>query len=80
VVIEDHDDSVSANWTAVMEKRGFPVVRIQYGTLWRMAWSGDTPRPKVEEMAMAVSVSRSREQGLLGNPVSQRITLLQKGT
>ncbi len=78
IVITDHDNSVSGNWTAVLEKRGFPVSSVAYGTLWRMAWPGGTVPARAEEMALSISVSTSRESGLLGNPVSQRITL-QRG-
>ena len=79
VVISDHDDSLSANWTAVMEKRDFPVDSVDFGTLWRMAWPAGTDAASAEEMALSISTSTSRERGLLGNPVSQRITILQRG-
>jgi hypothetical protein len=78
VVITDHDNSVSENWTAVMEKRGFPVAGVAYGTLWRLAWPSGTAHARAEEMALSISTSTSRESGLLGNPISQLISL-QRG-
>jgi len=78
IVISDHDNSKSENWTSVMVKRGFPVEKVRFETLWRLAWSSGTPQDRAEAMAMAVSVSTTRNSGLLGNPVSQSITL-QRG-
>jgi hypothetical protein len=79
VVVSDHDDSLSANWTAVMLRRGFPVTGVAWSTLWRMAWPSGTGFSDAGRMALAVSTSVSREKGLLGNPVSQGIALLKKG-
>jgi len=78
IVISDHDNSISENWTSVMVKRGFPVEKVRFETLWRLAWPSGTPPLRAEAMAMAVSESTTRNSGLLGNPVSQSITL-QRG-
>ena len=79
VMISDHDSSTSENWTSVMGKRGFPVESVRFETLWRLAWPAGTSLSEAREMALAVSTSRSRESGLLGNPVFQRITLQAAG-
>lgn len=69
VLVRDHSDSRSMNWSSLLSRRGFPVESVRWGVLWRF---GFAPGPgDIESLAMGASLSESRESGLLANPVSQ---------
>ncbi len=69
VVVRDHHDSRSLNWSQLLPRRGFPVQSVRWGVLWRF---GFPPGSRdIETLAMRASVSGSRGSGLLSNPVSQ---------
>jgi hypothetical protein len=69
VLVRDHLDSRSRNWTALLARRGFPVEEARWGVLWRFGYSPGTG--DVQAMAMRATLSETRDSGLLANPVSQ---------
>lgn len=74
VVVRDHVDSVSENWTELLKRRGFPVVSLRYGVLWRFGYLKNTDEALALKMALDLSVSNTREGGLFSNPVSQEVS------
>ena len=74
VVVRDHVDSISENWTELLKRRGFPVVSLRYGVLWRFGYLKDTDEALAMKMALDLSVSKTREGGLFSNPVSQEVS------
>lgn len=73
IVVRDHTDSVSKNWTALLKRRKFPVDSLRYGVLWRFGYLKDTDEALVKKMALDLSVSNTRAGGLFSNPVSQEV-------
>ncbi len=73
IVVRDHADSVSKNWTSLLKRRGFPVDSLRYSVLWRLGYLKDTDEALVKKMALDLSVSNTRAGGLLSNPVSQEV-------
>ncbi len=69
VLVRDHADSRSMNWSMLLARRGFPVERVHWGVLWRFGYSAGTD--DIEKLALKASLSESRDSGLLANPVSQ---------
>ncbi len=69
VLVRDHADSRSMNWSTLLPRRGFPVERVRWGVLWRFGFGTDAG--SIGELAMRASLSESRDSGLLANPVSQ---------
>jgi len=69
VLVRDHSDSRSMNWSMLLARRGFPVERVRWGVLWRFGFEAGTG--EIGALAMKASVSGSRDSGLLANPVSQ---------
>ncbi|MEA3265463.1 MAG: hypothetical protein U9P42_00775 [Candidatus Fermentibacteria bacterium] len=73
VVVRDHTDSVSRNWTDLLKRRGFQVDSLSYSVLWRFGYLKDTDEALAGKMALDLSVSNTREGGLFSNPVSQEV-------
>lgn len=69
VLVRDHRDSRSDNWSVVLARRGFPVEKVRWGVLWRFGFAEGTQDPV--GLAMKAALSETRELGLLANPVSQ---------
>lgn len=69
VLVRDHSDSRSINWSMLLPRRGFPVERVRWGVLWRFGFGADSG--DIGALAMKASLSESRDSGLLANPVSQ---------
>jgi hypothetical protein len=69
VLVRDHSDSRSMNWSRLLPRRGFPVSSVRWGVLWRFGF-GAGPGD-IDALAMKASLSESRDSGLLANPVSQ---------
>lgn len=76
VVVRDHDDSVSANWTSILSKSSFPILSAKYAVLWRIGFIISENEGEIEKRAMMLSRTLFRCKGLLCNPVSQNIELL----
>ncbi len=74
VVVRDHKDSASANWTELVRRRGFAVTSVKCGVLWRFGYLKDTDDALVKKMALDLSVSKTRAGGLLSNPVFQEVS------
>lgn len=74
IVVRDHVDSVSRNWTELLKRRGFPVESLSYGVLWRFGYLKDTDDALTKKMALDLSVSHTRAGGLFSNPVSQEVS------
>ncbi len=73
IVVRDHTDSVSKNWTDLLKRRGFPVDSLRFSVLWRFGYLKDTDEALARKMALDLSVSNTREGGLFSNPVSQEV-------
>jgi hypothetical protein len=69
VLVRDHSDSRSMNWSRLLPRRGFPVASVKWGVLWRFGFGADSG--DIGALAMKASLSESRDSGLLANPVSQ---------
>ena len=80
LVVKDHDDSRSENWSRILRASRFGVRRVQCGVLWRLGYPPGTAREVAEENAMAVALTRSRRVGLLANPVSQEAKLYDEAS
>jgi len=74
IVIRDYEDSVSGNWTDLLERRGFPVDSVRWGVLWRLGYLKNTDEALARKMALDLAVSRTRTGGLFSNPVSQEVS------
>jgi len=75
IVVRDHQNSESNNWTELLNRRGFPVKSVRLGALWRFGYLTDSDEALIQKMAMDLSVSRTRTGGLLSNPVSQEVSI-----
>ncbi len=74
IVIRDYEDSVSANWTDLLKRRGFPVESVRWGVLWRLGYLKNTDEALARKMALDLAVSHTRTGGLFSNPVSQEVS------
>lgn len=75
-VVRDHDDSVSANWTSILSKSSFPILGVKYAVLWRIGFIMYGSEDELVKRAMMLSRTSFRGKGLLCNPVSQNLELL----
>lgn len=76
VLVSDRVDSVSENWTSILERSHPGIGPVRYSVLWRLGYADTTPFDEARAKAMAVSLTTHRQSGLLANPVSQEISLL----
>ncbi|MCD6589558.1 MAG: hypothetical protein J7K88_13515 [Candidatus Fermentibacteraceae bacterium] len=74
IVVRDFEDSVSGNWTDLLERRGFPVNSVRWGVLWRLGYLKNTDEALARKMALDLAVSQTRTSGLFSNPVSQEVS------
>lgn len=74
IIVRDHVDSISENWTDLLKRRGFAVESLRYGVLWRLGYLKDTDEALTKKMALDLSVSDTRASGLFSNPVSQEVS------
>ncbi len=75
VRVHNLDDTLSEVWLSLLSEAGYPVLGLDVSVLWLTGYPFETPRGEALEMAGAVSVTRSRSEGLLGNRVSQRVSV-----
>jgi hypothetical protein len=73
--VHNLDDTASEGWLSLLAAAGHPVLDLDVSVLWLAGYPRSTPRGTALEMAGELAVTRSRASGLLGNPVSQRITV-----
>lgn len=73
VIVSQMQDSQGDNWSAILQRRGFPVGGVSTGVLWMFGYLKDLDESLVKKMAMDLSVSGSRSGGLLSNPVFQEV-------
>ena len=74
IVVRDHDDSESTNWTRILATSRFPVDGVRIGVLWLLAYPGEGAAvSRLERMALGTALTTSRLRGLLANPVSQSV-------
>jgi len=76
VLVTDKIDSVSENWTAILRRNGYEVESVCWSVLWRFGFASDISESIARKKALELTVSTSRDHGLLANPVSQKIDLL----
>ena len=74
VVVKDSENSTSANWTALVKRRGFAVEAVNSSVLWRFGYLEGTDEALMKKMALDLSVSNTRTGGLLSNPVFQEVS------
>jgi hypothetical protein len=77
VVVTDREDSISENWTSILVRKGFPFEQVAHSVLWRLGYPTGTQDAEVSRRSLAVSVTSSREGGLLANPVSQSVSVTE---
>lgn len=75
VRVHNLDDTVSEGWFSLLSGAGYPVAGLDVSVLWLLGYPPHTTPESAVDMAGAVAVTRSRREGLLGNPVSQRVTV-----
>lgn len=73
LLISDTQDSVGANWTDILRRRGFPVESVHRRILWMFGYLMELDDSLVDRMAMDLAVSSNRTGGLLSNPVFQEV-------
>ena len=73
--VHNLDDSVSEGWLGLLKRAGYSVSSLDVSVLWLLGYAEEVGRERAGKMARRVSVTRSRREGLLGNPVSQRVTV-----
>lgn len=73
LLVTDLADSIGANWTDILKRRGFPVNTVHRGTLWMFGYLKDLDDSLVRKMAMELAVSGNRTGGLLSNPIFQEV-------
>ena len=76
VLVTDIIDSVSENWTSILNKSSHDVEAVRWSVLWRFGFSSGTSEEDAGKRVLDLTVSSRRDQGLLANPVSQKIELL----
>lgn len=77
VLVSDRVDSVSENWTRILRRMDPGIERVRYSVLWLLGFSRDIHDGLACERAMSLAVTTHRDSGLLANPVSQEIELLE---
>ena len=75
VRVHNLDDTVSEGWLSLLAGAGYPVAGLDVSVLWLLGYPSDISPEAALDKAGAVAVTRSRREGLLGNPVSQRVTV-----
>ena len=78
VLVTDRVDSISENWSSIMRRRGFHVAGVVYSVLWRFVYGPEVTFEEAGLSAMTLTRSSRRDSGLLANPVSQEIRLLDR--
>ncbi len=78
VLVTDKVDSISENWTDILRRNRYEVEKVMYSVLWRLGYPSGTSLTEARERTLALTVTSYRDQGLLANPVSQNINLLDQ--
>ncbi len=76
VLVTDKVDSISENWTDILRRNNFEAERVMYSVLWRLGFPSGTSMTDARERTLALTVTSHRDHGLLANPISQNITIL----
>lgn len=76
VLVTDKVDSISENWTDLLRRNKYEVERVVYSVLWRLGFPSGTSVTEARERTLALTVTSYRDHGLLANPISQNINLL----
>ncbi len=76
VLVTDKVDSISENWTEILRRNKYEVERVMYSVLWRLGFPSGTSIADARERTLALTVTSHRDHGLLANPISQNISLL----
>ena len=76
VLVTDKVDSISENWTDILRCSNYKTERVLYSVLWRLGYPSSISMADARERTLALTVTSHRDHGLLANPVSQNITLL----
>lgn len=75
VRVHNRDDAASESWLSLLSGAGFAVEDLGVSVLWLLGYSKVTGPKEAQRLADEAAVTRTRTRGLLGNPVSQRITV-----
>ncbi len=75
VLVTDIIDSVSENWTAILRRNSCEVEGVLCSVLWRFGFAPGISFDNARNRVLDLTVSTSRDHGLLANPVSQKIDL-----
>ncbi len=75
VFISDRIDGSAESWLDILQCSGFEIDNVFRGVLWRLGFPEGTPVETAAKNARAISVTTDRKHGLLGNPISQEISI-----
>jgi hypothetical protein len=78
VLVTDKVDSISENWTDILIRNKYEVEKVMYSVLWRLGYASGTSMAEARERTLALTVTSYRDHGLLANPISQNINLLDQ--
>ena len=73
VLVTDKVDSVSENWTAILHRNRSEIERVRCSVLWRFGFPSGISFENARKKVLELTVSTHRDNGLLANPVSQKI-------
>ena len=78
VLVTDKVDSISENWTDILRRNKHEIEKVMYSVLWRLGYPSGTSMVEARERTLALTITSYRDHGLLANPVSQNINLLDQ--
>ncbi|MCK4671195.1 MAG: hypothetical protein KAT47_01545 [Candidatus Aegiribacteria sp.] len=78
VLVTDKVDSISENWTDILRRNKYEVEKVMYSVLWRLGYPSGTSMAEARERTLALTITSYRDHGLLANPISQNIHLLDQ--
>lgn len=76
VLVTDKVDSISENWTGILQRNEYKVEGVVYSVLWRLGFPSGTSMPEAHGRTLALTIASRRDRGLLANPISQNIDFL----
>ncbi len=76
VLVTDTVDSVSENWSRIVSVRNPKLESVDYSVLWLLGFRSGLDSSEYLARTREIAETRFRDHGLLANPVSQRVRIL----